>query len=784
MSLRVWLPLNKDLRNNGASGVTVTNNGATFSNGCANFNGSTSYISCGNPNIDGGKVSAACWVYMNTLNDANYLISLNNAGGYTDQEIGLSVESGYIYFLAGGNMSLVSQNIQINTWTHLAVTFDGNKITGYVNGVSIGSISHTVKLDRSYLTIGARHNGSNAYIYFGNCKIYDARIYDHCLSQKEVSELARGLVAHYKLSDEYVEGTTNLVQKGMILGWGDRWQIVTTYPSPEGIASNSVVYKQIHSNSYFGYGSTFLSNYNTPTSYNGKYLTLSCWYYRPSSSSRELYLAVYGYNGSSYYNNVTTEVSRTNTDKVGVWAYGSVTIKFFDNLSNYSQLTYVKSPEGLYDTLYIADVQIEEKDHATPYVNGTRAQGKVLDYSGMGNDGTPTGQLTIEGNSPRYEKCTVGNPTINCSDITFNNPYTVSFWVYTTVDGTMSSGIVNNIGPLTFYKDHDGVDKYTLSVRNNSNTWYPAILDPAQAKWYHIAVVSGTSSTKIYIDGTLRYTNNVAAYNGLNTLSLLRDKSNKLSDFRIYATALSDTDVYNLYHDSLSINNLQGSHCWEYVEDDTMTDALPVKVNKTGVVKAKKLSEAIVSFYDKETYVEPDGSVWIHLFHHNNPTSYKFNSTDPFTEKVYLDDNRWFDMSVCNYVNKWEIMVKQKSTSSSNEFKCRWIQNANPMTATYDQVKPTSVTRITTDGYYNYTSRGGFHVLNSSAYMVQTDSANGDWWGALGAWNAYNGGIPGFAGEVCSTGYMDVYIRIDNLDDITLARLGKEGFISDQLNEI
>jgi hypothetical protein len=48
-----------------------------------------------------------------------------------------------------------------------------------------------------------------AYYYTG--KINDIRIYDHALSAKEIEEIAKGLVLHYKLDDQFCEPTTNLL---------------------------------------------------------------------------------------------------------------------------------------------------------------------------------------------------------------------------------------------------------------------------------------------------------------------------------------------------------------------------------------------------------------------------------------------------------------------------------------------------------------------------------------------------------------------------------------------
>ena len=206
MSLSHWIQLTKnELIDKGLDIGTVTNNGATFVNSgiesCYSFNGSSNYMTISNTNISGNNISAACWIYyMSSANTYNYFISLNGSGGYTDHQIGIAAENNVIHFVAGGNSSL-TYTIQYNTWIHLAVTFDGNTIIGYVNGENIGSVSHTTSLNKTNLTLGARCSGTNTYTYFGNCKLSDVRIYDHTLSENEIKQLAKGLRFHLKFDN-------------------------------------------------------------------------------------------------------------------------------------------------------------------------------------------------------------------------------------------------------------------------------------------------------------------------------------------------------------------------------------------------------------------------------------------------------------------------------------------------------------------------------------------------------------------------------------------------------
>ena len=82
----------------------------------------------------------------------------------------------------------------------------------YKDGIlytTTSTISLPTYSDGNGLGIGCFHYYyGNIYPYYGS--LNDFRIYDHCLSPKEVKEIAKGLVLHYPLNDRYIENTTNL----------------------------------------------------------------------------------------------------------------------------------------------------------------------------------------------------------------------------------------------------------------------------------------------------------------------------------------------------------------------------------------------------------------------------------------------------------------------------------------------------------------------------------------------------------------------------------------------
>ena len=163
---------------------------------------------------------------------------------------------------------------------------------------------------------------------------------------------------------------------------------------------------------------------------------------------------------------------------------------------------------------------------------------------------------------------------------------------------------------------------------------------------------------------------------------------------------------------------------------------------------------------------EPDNSMWIQIAHHNNPASYLFSSTDTFETSVYTDSNRWFHVSLCNLVTTWELMIIQAPLATDTAEKYRWIQTVNPMIATFSQVALANITRVTTSGYTTASGNyaGLYKDTGNRSYIICNNGTSGNYWGDFGGWTVYQGGIPGYSHNVITTGYIDLYLRIDNTD--------------------
>ena len=124
----------------------------------------------------------------------------------------------------------------------------------------------------------------------------------------------------------------------------------------------------------------------------------------------------------------------------------------------------------------------------------------------------------------------------------------------------------------------------------------------------------------------------------------------------------------------------------------------------------------------------------------------------------------WFNFNVCNQLSgQWEILLIQAPLETDIPTKYRWIQTANPLTATYAQVAAANVTKITTEGYSDYLYGGLYPKKDTNTYLCTNNGTASNWWGAIGKYTVYQGGSPCWNRNIVTTGYIDIFVRIDSI---------------------
>ena len=544
MALQVWLPLNKDgaVKNQGLANINITST-ATYNTsgklgGSYDFSDSSKRISFPSqswmaPN-DTNSISIAMWVKADSF---NYIIAT------TAFEYRL-LSNGFMWRLGNGatnTFSVQTSEITFTTgiWYHLCGTWNAKnkKLTVYVNGELVKEATSTLT---SYNGISSTIN----LVYGGSWNINDFRFYDHCLSPKEVKEISKGLVLHYPLNDAYVEGTTNLVTS--ITKGGQTtvngYEVTTSGVSKDTYFTLNLSEKIVAGNTYT---ISCRNNFDTGLYWDfpiGSQANQTLTWRITSGYSSYTFIAN---SGNSYWDNNTC---------------------FMDDLSG--------TARNAGKSFKMWDWQIEKKDHATPFVIGTRNETTVHDCSGYQNNGTIFRALNCIGNSPRYKIGTHFTSSIpsrimlpsDMSCLSGNNEQTLSCWVRSSGlgSGMTNSGLIALGYGNSLYLD---ASSYCYRIDNGSNldTLY-ANQNPNDGKWHLVTATYKSGIASIYIDGILKnsisrtFSNRYINIGGncigteVNN-SPVYNLNGDISDIRMYATALSADDIKELYNTSCIINS-------------------------------------------------------------------------------------------------------------------------------------------------------------------------------------------------------------------------------------
>ena len=581
MALQIWLPLNKEeIVNQGLADITITNNGATYNSngkigGCYKVNGAQLLIpSASYMEMKSGKqFSFACWAKGAT--SSGWFIACS---GWEIQ-----FQTGHINVYPGGASGNRDSNFSgataVDQWRHIAFTWDGSNLILYVDGNAQNTSTFNVSYNIS---------SNIKFCYQGERYLNDIRIYDHCLSPKEVKELSKGLILHYPLNDEYSEGTTNILSYSNLQGHGSSWTLQTETFRGTPIYKNVVTSPNSGNNAGFSFRSSIApSGLNTATK-----VTLSFYKRLNTVYGRNLggYLrviksdssaATYGwsYNKSNWAND---------SNSIGKWEYITATVTIPSGCTSISHF-YVYTDQASGGDCDFAQIQLEFKDHATPYTDGTRT-GVVYDSSGYKNNGIVIGTLTLSNNAPRYDKgigmsCAGYNQGVQYnylrSNISIANPteLTIAFWFkgYNRYHGGVfctSSGDHFQDYQQTAIHDFDSyiACKTSNALYNlSSSNWI------INGTWHHYAITYDGSNFKMYRDSSL-----IQTVSGTGTLTTFNYISFNYScagggkrgingagysDCRLYTTALSVDDIKALYQEAAFIDHKGNVGCYQFYED-------------------------------------------------------------------------------------------------------------------------------------------------------------------------------------------------------------------------
>lgn len=577
MSLQVWLPLNGNINNQGVDfSAVITCSNPQYTTGgklCNKYFTSSSDISVTSNVLKSSKVWSYCyWGYIkSSLVTSNWtkISHISDGGDCLRTEVCPSSYGNgiYCYSVHNNAANKITNNASsspaggyYDQWAHFCLTSDGATITKYMNGIKINTLPY---------------NGTGAItgtFVFSNSNIIhkqDIRIYDHCLSPKEVKEISKGLFLHYKLggNDGYFGGR-NLAIGTLTAEINSHWKTNGWTPSFTTYSKEERIYKLVATNGWV------VARYILDSSYAKKNITLS---FKAKKVSKETTATE---DSRIFYSNATgTNPYLTDhfdiANKADTWFDLSITVKLNDD--HQIGIGVRCSPENkiLKTTWLIKDIKIEESDKPTawtpaPEDNPALYDTTLYDTSGYLSTAIPSGTIGYSSDSPRYDGSYIFSDTSHfklTQPLVSPSQFTCSFWVKPTSLGgyaiitsnynNPSSGFwiaVNCEGSgLWFYNGgYARSNKGLLSA----NTWYHCCLTFKNGvfTWYQNGENAGSTdlsskSKTLSIASTIGIGNN---YTGTQWNTKF---NGSISDFRMYATALSASDVKELYNAPISITN-------------------------------------------------------------------------------------------------------------------------------------------------------------------------------------------------------------------------------------
>lgn len=538
------------------------------------------------------QLAMSFWLYVDSSLSADWadVVSIidgsNNlrcqACNNTCHIIGFFNNTGYK--IIPSNFETYNITNHYNEWMHVCLTTENDKISYYVNGekISTRNLQDNCNSDISRITFYNTHK----------LHLCDFKLWDNSLSLRQVKEISKGLICHYPLGEiDGKIGGRNLIKNGkgnVKAGFFKNFPTVTNEYAEFTLKSKKT-YAIINLSDGFVYG---CRDYPVGEKYTWSYdIMYTAWNFPTGSNRVEFWMgqryanAPSGETATGAWRNVTLHnlpVVGQNGCELNKWYHVKQTVTIpqqaSSNVGQHGAISFYNSNANVEAsfTARIKNIKLEKSSTATPWTPAPEDDASfydnvIYDTSGYCNNGSVTDATcpTWSSDTPRYKGSYVFNG--NNQYLKFQNPitssstdFTISCWVK--FDDTTGNSTICTM--RTAVGNGIALFKIGNKIRFDDNAQFTFSDYTISANaWTHVVVTRLSSCKKLYVNGILKQTvNTVGDMKLISNVGTIGASSQggdgisnylngQLSDFRIYATALSDSDILELYQSSASVDN-------------------------------------------------------------------------------------------------------------------------------------------------------------------------------------------------------------------------------------
>lgn len=607
MALRVWLPLNGTLENQGlgtlSSPFSVNNpvwEAGKIGNNLYLEQQTTNTVTISEL-VNATIMSCSFWFKLQenkTYTAWNDLISFGiantNSSGLYRLEVTNSAGE-YINWYGNGYITDGSgaggQTITPGIWYHMTMVIDDNNIYTYINGELKATKSLGTYKD-SYWFTGTMKFGDTGNLYV---TLADIRVYDESLSDKQVKEISKGLIAHYEL--EGIGANKNYIRNS---DWSEKTNAGLYKFNGDVVTFEATEFNQN--------GNSFGCNLDSAglIDFKNKTLTFSMEYKIDTPLTFGTTNPWVGFEMSVTRNTTTGG----NSQWLDWYGGKNIPVAVTDGWVKYSKTVTVTNYDiaSLFVSFYLRDTigkisyrhpKIEVGNIATKWIPNENDNlytslgydnNICTDVSGNKYNLIKTGTLTFNNDSPRYDGSTFfgnGNylKTSSGSANWFNfDDLTISCWL------NPSSKPSNWTGSVGI--QHDGISAYkTFSISNYGGKFSIQTVDGANWQtvsfsedlplntWsYCVVTLQNETNLKMYLNGqlvkeavlnwgTAIKKDDMRFAIGVDFPGSDEYFDGSISDVRFYCTALSADDILTMYENSGIIDNKNNVYAYEFKEE-------------------------------------------------------------------------------------------------------------------------------------------------------------------------------------------------------------------------